>query len=296
MDPVEIFRNSLRITLRTWQLWALTVLLYSALLPAFLLAGGFGAMTSYLFAPPQGSGVGNIISPLQRLPAAGWVVYILGTLAVLTATSLVSWAVQAAVIRAADAAADGQAVSIRASLRLGKQRWQSLAKLALTFGLIIQALGLLPVVLVLLLANTTVWGTGVLPLIQTVLLPLTTVLGIAIFLLTMSIALEDVRPRAAMQRVWKLIRSGWWGFLLAYILQVILALTVAFLFAILLAIVLFMFLSGWWFHSSLEYLIGIAICVFSSPIGLALITFVMVFSTVFFTLTYRAADKMSYRR
>ncbi len=291
MDPIGLIRSSLRIALRTPQLWVLTLLLYATLLPAFVLAGGFGAATAYLTTSPQGFGVTELSSPLPRLPILGWVVYILVTLLVLTTTTLFSWAIQAAMICASDTAAEGRTVSIRASLRLGKQRWQSLAKLALTFGLIIQALGILP--LVLLIAFSGGAGqAGMLSLVQTVLLPINTVLGILLFLLTMSIALEDVRPRAAMRRVWKLMRGSWWGFLLAYLLQIILAVAFAIPVALVLFIVIFLFLSGWFLQSSLEYVIGGAICVFSTPVGLAFMTFIMVFSTVFFTQVYRAAAKM----
>lgn len=292
MDPIEILRSSLRIAIRSRQLWVLTLLLYCALLPAFLLAGGFGAATTYLTSHLQVSRAEGIASGLQPLPIAGWIAYILFTLVVLTATTLFSWAIQAAMIRAADAAADGTPMSIRSSLQLGRQRWQSLLKLSLTFGLIIQALGILPLVIALAFADLAAVGAGAYSLVQTVLLPVNIVLGIILFLLTMSIALEDVRPRVAMQRVWKLIRSGWWGFLLAYILQAILAMVFALLFAFPLMIAVFLFLSGWFFHSPLEYLMGGAICVFSSPVGLALLTFIMVFSTVFYTLIYRAAARL----
>ena len=292
LDPIGIFRSSLHITLRTGQLWVLTLLLYCALLPAFLLAAGFGAVTAYLSAPAQFSRAAGVSTPIPHLPVAGWIAYILVTLVVLTATTLLSWAIQAAMIRASDTASDGAPVSIRASLQLGKQRWQSLAKLAFTFGLIIQALGILPLVLVLALAGNPAGGAGAYSLLQTVLLPVSTVLGIVLFLLTMSIALEDVRPRMAMQRIWSVIRSGWWGFLLAYVLQGILALAFVLSFGFLLAIAVILFLSGSLLHSNLEYVLGAAICLFFSPVGLVLLTFIMVFSTVFYTQIYRAAARL----
>jgi hypothetical protein len=286
-------RSSLRITIRTRPLWVLTLILYCTMLPAFLLAAGFGAATAFLTTPAQFSRAAGVSAPIPHLPVAGWIAYILATLVVLTATTLLSWAIQAAMIRAADAAAGGAPMSILASLQLGKQRWQSLAKLALTFGLIIQALGILPLVLVLGLGGTAAGGAGAYSLVQTVLLPVNTVLGIFLFLLTMSIALEDVRPRMAVRRTWKVIRSGWWGFLLAYILQGILALAFVLSFGFLLAIAVILFLSGSLLHSNLEYVLGAAICVFFSPVGLALLTFIMVFSTVFYTQVYRAAARLS---
>ncbi len=157
--------------------------------------------------------------------------------------------------------------------------------------MIIQALGILPLVLMVAFSGGDTGGAGMLSLVQTVLLPIDTVLGILLFLLTMSIALEDVRPRAAMQRVWKLMRGSWWGFLLAYLLQIVLAMAFAIPLALVLAIVIFLVLSGWFLHSSIEYVISGIICVFSTPVGLAFLTFIMVFSTVFFTQVYRAAAK-----
>jgi hypothetical protein len=292
LDPIGIFRSSLRISLHTGPLWMLTLLLYCALLPAFLLAAGFGAATAYLANPAQFSPAAGVVSPIPKLPAAGWIAYILISLLVLTATTLLSWAIQAATIRASDMAADGGPVTIGSALRLGKQRWQSLAKLAFTFGLIIQAMGVLPLVLILALAGTPVVGAGAYSLVQTVLLPITTILGIFLFLLTMSIALEDLRPRMAMQRIWKVIRSGWWGFLLAYVLQGILALAFVLSFGVLSAIAVILFLSGLVMHSTVENVLGAAICVFFSPVGVALLTFIMVFSTVFYTQIYRAAARM----
>jgi hypothetical protein len=292
LDPIEIFRSSLRITLRTGQLWVLTLLLYGTLLPAVLLAAGFGAATAYLSTPAVFSSASGGVRTPPHLPAAGWIAYILITLIVLTITTLLSWAIQVAMIRASDAAADGSPVSVRDSLQLGKQRWQSLAKLAFTFGLIIQAMGILPPVLVLALGGTPAGGAGAYSLVQTVLLPVNTVLGIFLFLLTMSIALEDVRPRMAVQRIWRVIRSGWWGFLLAYVLQGILALAFVLSFGFLFSIAVILFLSGSLLHSALEYVLGGAICVFFSPVGLTLLTFIMVFSTVFYTQIYRAAARL----
>jgi hypothetical protein len=50
-----------------------------------------------------------------------------------------------------------------------------------------------------------------------------------------------------------------------------------------------LFAAAWLSNSTAGTAIAVAICVLASPVGLALMTFVMVFSTVYFTLTYRAA-------
>jgi hypothetical protein len=227
--------------------------------------------------------------PLQNISTGGWVLYVFVTLILLTVSSLLTWAVQAAMIRAADSAADGKPVAVIDSLRLGRQRWGSLAKLALTFGLAIQALGILPPLLALVAREKTPWGVALTQLVQAFLTPVSVILGIMIYLLTMSIALEDIRPKMAIGRIWQLVRSGWWGFLLAYVFQAILALAAAFVFAVILAVVLLILMLGLLNQSTLEIILAGAICLISSPAGLLLLIFIMVFSTVFFTLTYRAA-------
>src|SRR3972149_1302530 len=49
-----ILRQTWRITWRSWQLWALNLLLLVVFLPAFTLGGAFGGMTSLLALPAQG--------------------------------------------------------------------------------------------------------------------------------------------------------------------------------------------------------------------------------------------------
>ncbi len=289
MNPYAILRDSFRITYRTGALWALAFLLYLVMIPALVFAGGLGAVTSYLMLPAQENLLTDFKFPFQNLSTLEWVLFFAVSLCLLIVTSFLAWGVQAAMIRGADAAADGKPVSVMGSLRLGRQRWGSLLKLAFTFGLVIQALGILPALLALILRENTAWGSAVIPLLQTILSPFNTILGILVFLLMMSVALEDVRPKMAFRRIWTLIRSGWWGFLIAYMLQVFLALAIAFLFAFILAVVVFIVLLAWTSQSTVEAVIAGAICLLSTPVGLALLTFVLVFSTVYFTLTYRAA-------
>jgi hypothetical protein len=185
-----------------------------------------------------------------------------------------------------------QGIRFRESLQLGNQRWQSLIKLALTFGLIMQALAVLPAGLTLILQKTGVLELGLLQLVLSVSSPLSFILGIMVFLFTISIALEDLRPRAAGRRIWELIRTGWRGFLLAYLVQFLMAMAVAFLFAAILIVALLLFLLSWFNQSSMEALLGGAICVLSSPVGMGMLTFIVVFSTVFFAQIYRAAEKV----
>ncbi|MBN2085170.1 MAG: hypothetical protein JW748_08070 [Anaerolineales bacterium] len=289
MDPLQIIRESIQITFRTKAVWILAFLLYPVMIPALILAGGMGAAASYGMLPAGNNAANSLPLPLQDFSTPEWVLFLVISLIGLTITSLLTWAIQTAMIRAADSAADGKTISIREALRLGKERWLSLLKLAFTFGLVIQAMGILPVLLAILLRENTVWGSAVVAMIQTFLSPVTLVLGILVFLLMMSVAIEDARPRTAFRRVGKLVRSGWWGFLLAYIVQAILALTVAFILAFFIAVVLILFAAAWLSNSTAGTAIAAAICVLASPVGLALLTLAMVFSTVYFTLTYRAA-------
>ena len=289
MNPIAILRDSVRITFRAGPAWVLAFLLCLVMIPALLLAGGLGAILSYGMMPTQESPLAVLDLPLPDFSTTDWLLFLGLTLCMLTVLSLLTWAVQAAMIRAADAAADGKRLTVLGALHLGRRRWVSLLKLAFSFGLIIQALGIFPALLSVFLRENTAWGSAVAPLVQTFLSPFNLVLGVLVFLLMMSIALEDSRPKAAFRRIGTLIRSGWWGFLIAYAVQAVLALMIACLFAFILAVVGFLFLVAWLSGSPAGAVIGGLICLLASPVGLALLAFVLVFSTVFFTLTYRAA-------
>ena len=290
MNPFKILRESIRITFRAWAPWILAFLLCLVMIPALILAGGIGAAASYGILPEQDNPLNALNPPWADFSGLEWALFLFLSLILLTVFSLLSWAIQAAMIRAADAAAEGKTVSVRSALRLGRDRWMSLLKLAFTFGLVIQAMGILPALLAIILRENTAWGSAVMPLVQTFLSPINLVLGVLVFLLMMSVALEDSRPRTALRRVGELVRSGWWGFLLAYILQAILALTIALIFAFILAVALILFTASWLSNSAGGTVLAVAICILASPIGMALLTFVLVFSTAYFTLTYRAAS------
>jgi hypothetical protein len=296
MNPFQILRDSIRITFRAWAPWILAFLLYLVMVPALILAGGMGAVASYGILPARENPLNALNLPLPDFSTLDWVLFLATSLMLLTISSLLSWAIQAAMIRAADSAADGKPISVVAALRLGKDRWMSLLKLAFTFGLVIQAMGILPALLSVVLRENTAWGSAVLPLVQTFLSPINLILGVLVFLLMMSVALEGSRPKTAFRRVGELVRSGWWGFLLAYILQAILALAIAFIFAFILTVALILFIAAGLSHSTTGTVLGVAICVLASPVGLALLTFIMVFSTVYFTLTYRSAAAEAARR
>ena len=291
LNPFAVIRESIRITLRSGTLWAVTFLLYPVMIPAFVLSAGIGAVTSYTIFSGMGIPSLEFLRPLENLPAGAWAALLLAALILLMLFSLMSWGIQVAMIRMADAAADGKRLSVVDSLRLGRQRWISLTKLALTLGLLLQAAGVVPPVLVLLAGKNSSLGITLVQASQTFLTPFSAILGILVFLLTMSVALEDTRPRMAIARVWTLVRTSWLGFFLAYLLQALLALAVAFIFAAVLAVVVLILMFGAMTDSGVETVLAAAICLIASPAGLGLLTFILVFSTVFFTLVYRAAAR-----
>ncbi|MBN1438275.1 MAG: hypothetical protein JW929_02605 [Anaerolineales bacterium] len=297
MTPFRIIRESVRITFRSRSLWMLALLLYLVMIPALILTGGLGAAASTVMLHARQNPLGAAAVPLPAFSAVEGILLLLALLFLLTVTSLLSWAVQAAMVRAADAAANGETVSVCEALNLGRERWVGLLKLAFTLGFLIQALGILPALFAVLLRDNTAWGSAAAPLIQTFLSPFNVVLGVAVFLLMMSIALEGARPRTALGRIGQLVRAGWRGFLLAYLVQGALALTVAFVFAFVLALVLILIAAAWLSGSTAGTAIAVVICLLTAPVGAALMTFVLVFSTVYFTLTYReAAAAAAYKK
>ena len=180
MNPLILLRDSFRITFRAGTMWFLACLLYLVMIPALLMAGGMGAVLSYGMMPAQESSPIAVDLPLRDFSIVEWVLFLALTLCLLTVSSLLSWAVQAAMIRAADAAAEEKPVTVLSALQLGRQRWGSLLKLSLTFGLVIQALGILPSLVSLFLRESIAGGAALLPLIQTFFSPVNILLGIPI--------------------------------------------------------------------------------------------------------------------
>lgn len=286
MNIVDILRQTWRITWRSWQLWALNLLLLVVFLPAFTLGGAFGGMTALLALPAQGSQP-EWLASIRAVPAWVWVAVSLGALILIVLTSAVSWMLQAAAMRGAAMAAERGTFSLGEALDLGWQRVFSIVKLSLTLGLLLAALSLFPLGL-LLLAQQTEFGLLLLNMAQVGLAPLNTVLGIALLLVMMSVALEDLRPRAALRRAWRVFGKGWWAFLLTVGISILpgLALGLLALPVVVLLVISFAFIPD------LAPLLVIAACSCFGPIGAALILFTAVFTIVLYTLIYQEAARL----
>jgi hypothetical protein len=286
MDITHLLRSAWRITFKNWPLWAITFVMVVALVPATALSGGFGAGAALVALPLPPGPQPEWLIQIRRWPTSVWLIVALVTLLVTVATSALTWLLQAASMRGAAIAAERGVVTLGEALRLGRQRVTSLLTLSLTFGALIAALGLLPVVLHLLLANLFPdLGRLLLQSTQTLLSPLLGALGVALLVVMMAIALEDMRPRAAFRRAWVVFRSGWWGFV------VVIGLTVIATFALALLLVPIIMLPAVTlvFSPAAALLVGLCACGLGGPLGLALMLLVAVYTQVLYTLIYRAA-------
>jgi len=285
MNITDLLRQSWQITFKNWPLWALTLIMFMAFVPSALLSGGFAAGIATLTLPFPGSPPDWMIQ-LRQWPLWAWLIIAAVTLLVTVATAAVTWLLQAATMRGAVSAAERGRMDLGEALRLGRQRVISIVTLSLTFGLIIAGLGLLPSVLHLTLARfAPELGLALLQSTQAVITPLLSVAGIALLLVMMSIALEDLRPRAAFRQAWRVFRSGWWGFLLVFGLTFIASLALAIL-AIPFLIVPIVALV---FDQTAGLILTLCACVVGGPVGLALMLFSAVYTLVLYTLIYRAS-------
>lgn len=292
MDPIVILRNGWRITWKTGRLWVLAFLTILVTLPAYAISGGIGAISALLVLPSSNALPISLPKQIRNMAPADWLWITLIILLVLVFFVFWSWALQAATMRTTSAAADGQKISIPESLRLGKQRWTSYVKLSLTFGLLMEALTVLPPFGVVALAQTTSWGAGLLNAAQVFLTPVSSVLGIVILLVSMSIALEDLRPRQALARAWRVFRFGWWGFVLIILANFLIGLAAALVAAPIFILVGLIFALAFYLSTVIAAALAIGAAVIGSLMGVEIIVFALAFSTVLYTLTYRAASTL----
>lgn len=289
MNPLSILRESWRITWHTRSLWALTGLMYITLLPAMILSGGFGALTTSLFLQEDPALRTMWSFRLPEMPDAAWIALAGLVLFFSVGANIVTWMIQAASIRATMAAAEGARLSVRDALALGAGRIRSIVRLGLTLGLLLAILGILPSLAAVLFAR----GTMVIQMIQTGLSPIISALSIALALILLAIAAEDLRPRAAVGRAWIVFKSGWWGFLLVVMANFLGALAVLVILIPVFSIVFAGFLLGATLQSEVTILLTAVGCGFSALLALVLTTLAMVFSTVLYSLTYRAASTLT---
>lgn len=286
MNIGEILRNTWRLTWRLWQLWVLMLLLLIVFTPSIVLAAGFGGLAGALLTPLPGPMPG--VDQLRQLPAWLWIIAAVVILAVLVVTTALSWMLQAAAMRGAALAMERGSFSLGEALTLGRQRVSSLLKLSLTFGALIAALGILPPLIVILLADQSSFGLQWLQTFQALLTPVNTVLSIVLLLVMMSVALENLRPRQAFRRAWRIFRLGWWGFLLVYGISFVPAVIVV----LLLLPVIILLVMSLTLAPDLLPLLALATGVFCSPILLILILFISVFTLILYTLTYQSAARL----
>lgn len=222
MNLLAILRNSWFITWRTGSLWLLTVLMLVTFLPVGVLTLAFSAvanlasfddptLTTLLNTFPQTQDLDEQIQAASMLRWIGLAVVALVALVGATTLSLI---IQAASMRGVVRAAEGNQVSLRAVLSLGRARTFNIFKLSSVFGLVIALLGVLPTLALLWVGKSAPVGVALIHLVQTGLTPVTLFLNLLLLLLIMSIALEDFTPRAAFGRAGNVFKKGWWAFLL----------------------------------------------------------------------------------
>ncbi len=292
MNLSLIIRDSWRITWRCWQLWLINLLLFTAFIPAGLLAGGIGAAAALISLPFPGPAP-LWLRQLRGIPALSWAGIVVIALIVLVITTTISWMFQAASMRGAAMAAERGTFSLMEALALGRQRIISLMQLSLTFGIIIAALSLIPPFALILLAGRFEFGIQLMNLGQALLAPVNMLAGIALMLVMMSIALEDLKPSAAFKRAGKVFRVGWWGFVFVF------GATIAMTIAIIIFLAPFFFIPIFFIvplsiASPLAGLLATLACFgVLVPIGIALMLFIAVFTIVLYTLTYREAARLA---
>ncbi len=284
MDVLQIFQLSWRITWRQWRLWALMLIMLVVFLVTAILSSALSGLTSVVTLPA----VGNLPDWMPKLPEAPiwlWIVIALASLPGLVVTTAVTWVLQATAMRGIAIAADQGGFTLREALSLGKTRFASILKLSIAYTVIIAVLAFFPLLIWLVLPK----GPGAaqfITLVKTTLSPLNTVLSIALLLMMMSVALENLKPRAAMGRAWQIFRSSWWGFLLVFALSVVGAMLPALIFVPMIVIGFLAFIYEW------GLIVPAACCAVSSPVGLFVFIFTTIYTTALYTLIYRATAQL----
>jgi hypothetical protein len=286
MNPVEILKNSLHITLRTWRLWALTGIILVVMIPAGVLGGLFGFGMAVMQTPEMARG-SNFLSLLVSIPEAGWILIFIIFVVLLLLIQYINYFLQAASMRVAQDAAEGRPASIRRAVNLGAKRWAGLTQLTCTLGLALIALSCIPLLVGVLFARVSPWGIAAMQMVQVIAMPASMILGVLILLALLAIALEDLPLRAALRRAGAVLRKGWWCFLLAYMLLMGISMLLSAILVPIVVIGLFLALLS---AQAAPFILA-GCCMLASPIGLALMAFLMVFWLAMLTSIYRAASQ-----
>lgn len=293
MNISLILRDSWRITWRNWPLWALTLLMALAFVPAGLLSGAFGlaaeAASFRLDGSPLFSELAGVMAQLRSVTAPAWLGIALAALILLVVTSAVTLTLQAASMRGAALAAVNGKVSFREALALGRDRIINIVKLSLAFGILIALLSLLPSLALALVGDRSPLGVTLINLVRTGLTPINIALNLLLLLLLMSIALEDFKPGAAFGRARLVFRRGWWAFLLVVGLSAVSALLASAILAVPLAAA-----STLAVLDQNAGLIALTLtCLCAGPLAGFFFLFTAVFTQALYTLVYREAANLT---
>lgn len=277
MNVPLLVRTAWDVTRRNPLLWWLNL----ALLVVFVPAGALtGALSSFSVLGQLTAAVPGLVlpawaaAPTDPVTLAGLFALTAGALVV---TSALTWLIQAMVMRGAHLAATTGRAPWREVAQLGRDRARHILTLSLTFGAAVSLLGLAPVGLRLL---WPVAGEA----LGVALGPVNVALGLVLFVTVLAVAVDDLRPQAALGRAGAVLRRGWWLFLLVALASaapgvVVVLITVPVSVAVAVAFVLEP-LAGW---ALLLVCGGPALALL-----LALVVGVAVFTSVLYTLAYRA--------
>lgn len=281
MKFLELARQSLRITLGHWRLWALAAAMSFSFIPALLIGAAFGSLAAVLTLPVQGS-LAALSAPLRQISPGTWLVLAALSLIVMVVSTAISCAMQAAAMRAAAAAAAGHPLGLRGSLRLGRRRFINILKVSLLYGVLIAAIALLPPLLLLVVPDDG-FVAAASNTLGTTLAPLNSILGIIILLVLISIALEDVGAEAAAGRTWTVFKNAWKEFVAVTSITVVTGIVQTLMLAPFLVLLVLALLAqqGW------------AVVLLCGAVSIPLVLLVWlgtgVYALVLYTLVYQAA-------
>jgi hypothetical protein len=291
MNIEAILRESWRITWKHRQLWMLGLLMYVVSFPPVLVAGGIGGAAGALSATFPGRPPA-LLRQLRQVEGSTWVAITVAALIVLVLTVCIAWVLQTVSFRGAALAADRGGFSLRDAFSLGRQRLVSILTVTVLLSMVSSTLGLLPPLVFLASEQRGPSGMAIMRSLQLVLTPVGVVIGQVLMIVTLAIALEGLRPAAALRRGWQVFRAGWWVFLFALGLLFFMGLVVGVI-AVAVLFPLSFIVAALVIATSPDILWTVLVAgvpcvlVIFGPLAL----FISVFTTTLYTLTYREAAK-----
>jgi hypothetical protein len=269
--------------------------MFVAFIPAGTLTLAFSAVANAV-SLPGGAEVWSVfpefesfLTQTRQMSPYTWIGLAALALVLLVLTTSITLMLQAASMRGVVAAATTGKASFVESLRLGRAKAVSIIKLSLLFGFITAFISIAPLLLLILIGDQSALGTGLIHLAQTGLSPVTTILNILALLLVMSIALEDVSPRAAFGRVGNVFRKAWWAFLLVFGLSVV----SVFVTAVIVTLPFFIVLPVAFINPQAGILLTLVVLCVTILAGLFFFLFTVVFTQTLYALVYREAARFT---